>query len=91
MGSIGSRKLARVVEHVKQVLAIESLVAAQGLDFRLPLEPGVGVLAAHRTVREQVPTLTEDRPLHLDITSMARLIDQGALVTAAATAAGPLR
>jgi histidine ammonia-lyase len=90
MGATSALRLLSVLDRAATVLAIEALCAAQGLDFRLPLKPGVGVLAAHHTVREQVPTLTEDRPLHLDITAMSRLIDDGALVAAAATAAGPL-
>jgi histidine ammonia-lyase len=86
MGSIGARKLQEVVRHVRDVLAIEAMVAAQGLDLRLPLAPGVGVRAAHAAVRAHVPTLSEDRPLHLDMATCARLIDDGTLAGAARAA-----
>jgi histidine ammonia-lyase len=86
MGSIGARKLHEVVRHVRDVLAIEAMVAAQGLDLRLPLAPGVGVRAAHAAVRAHVPTLTEDRPLHVDMATCARLIDDGTLAGAARAA-----
>jgi histidine ammonia-lyase len=90
MGSISARKLTEVVRHVRDVLAIEAMVSAQGLDLRLPLLPGTGVRAAHAAVRAHVPTLTEDRPLHLDMTACARLIDDGSLASAAAKSVGGL-
>lgn len=90
MGSISARKCAVVAEHVRTVLAIEALVAAQGLDLRRPHEPGVGVRAAHRALRERVPTLVEDRVLHPDILAVCDLVDRGALREAAEAACGPL-
>jgi histidine ammonia-lyase len=91
MGSISSRKLAQVVEHVRAVLGIESMVAAQGLDLRRPLTPGKGVAAAHRAVREHVTTLEGDRPLYLDIEQCTRLLREGALRAAVEEVTGPLR
>ncbi len=90
MGSISARKAARVVEHVRQGLAIEILVAAQGLDLRLPLAPGRGVLAAHRAVRERVPTLERDRPLHEDMAAVAAMITDDTLLTRVAGETGSL-
>jgi len=90
MGSISARKCAQVAEHTRTVLAIEALVAAQGLDLRLPLAPGVGVQAAHRALRERVPTLVEDRTLAPDIAVACAVLDEGALVRAAEATVGPL-
>jgi histidine ammonia-lyase len=90
MGSISARKCAQIAEHVRTVLAIEALVAAQGLDLRLPLLPGIGVQAAHAAMREHVPTLTEDRVLAHDIRVACRLIDDGVLAAAAERACGAL-
>lgn len=90
MGSISARKAARVVEHVRQVLAIEILVASQGLDLRLPLKPGRGVLAAHRAVRSRVPTLESDRPLYPDIATVAEMISRGTILDAVQSVIGPL-
>jgi histidine ammonia-lyase len=91
MGSISARKALQVAEHVRRVLAIEALVAAQGIDLRAPHAPGRGVRAAHETLREHVTTLTEDRPLHVDIDAVTELLVEGALVTAAGAAVGELR
>jgi histidine ammonia-lyase len=80
MGMTSALKARTVVDHVRIVLAIELLCAAQALDFRRPLRSGVGVEAAHATLRQQVPMLGEDRELHLDITAARRLIDDGSLL-----------
>jgi histidine ammonia-lyase len=88
MGSISARKAAQVAEHVRRVLAIEALVAGQGLDLRAPLKAGIGVRAAHAALREAVPTLTEDRPLYVDIDAVTELLAEGALVAAAKRAVG---
>ena len=90
MGSISARKCAQIAEHVRIVLAIEALVAAQGLDLRLPLTPGAGVRAAHRALRAVIPTLVEDRVLHRDIEAACALVDEGTLRAAAEAAVGGL-
>jgi len=56
-------------------------VAAQALDLRLPLQPGVGVQAAYRVIRSRVPHMSEDRELHRDIAAVREMlpeIDQAA-------------
>ncbi|MBX3273309.1 MAG: histidine ammonia-lyase [Sandaracinaceae bacterium] len=90
MGSIGARKARQVATHVRRVLAIEALVAAQGLDLRAPLRAGVGVRAAQRALRASIPTLTEDRPLYRDIELATQMLTEGALVEAAEAATVPL-
>jgi histidine ammonia-lyase len=90
MGSISARKFAKVVSHVRSVLAIEALVAAQGLDLRAPLRPAKGVAAAHAAVRRAVPTLTEDRPLYRDMEKVERILEDGTLRAAVEEAVGAL-
>lgn len=79
MGMTGALKLKRVVENVEHILAIEMLVAAQGLDYRAPLRPSAGVEAAHTTVRSLVPHLEEDRTPAPDIAAIAEAIREGRL------------
>jgi histidine ammonia-lyase len=83
MGSISARKLATVVSHVRTVLAIEALVAAQGIDLRAPLKPGHGVARAHARLRMHVKTLVQDRPLYTDIHTAIDVLKRGELVDAA--------
>ena len=91
MGSISARKCAQVVEHVRTVLAIEALVAAQGLDLRAPLKPASGVAAAKAALREVVPPLNGDRTLHPDIQAALQLLADGTLRQATTATTGPLR
>jgi len=82
MGMTAALKARQVVDLVKHVLAIELLVAAQALDFRLPTRPGVGAFAAHQLIRSKVPHLDQDRELHRDVTAVRALIDSGELIAA---------
>lgn len=91
MGSISSRNLAQVVEHVRTVLAIEAMVAGQGLELRKPLAPGVGVRAAFAALRSRIAPLTGDRALHVDIAQARELLADGSLRVAVEQATGPLR
>jgi histidine ammonia-lyase len=70
-------KLRRIVRNVRNVLAIELLCAAQGVDYRAPLKPGRGVAAAHKIVRSLVKPLKTDRVLSLDIATIASAIEDG--------------
>jgi len=91
MGSISSRKFAQVVEHVRYVLAIEAMVASQGLDLRSPLAPARGVSAAREAVRSLVPTLDGDRELHTDIEACVKLLRDGTLLSAVEAEVGELQ
>jgi histidine ammonia-lyase len=78
MGATSAHKLLRVIEQARQVVAIELMCAAQMLEFRKPLKPGLGVLAAYEIVRTHVPKLEGDRPLAPDINTLAQVIYNGA-------------
>jgi histidine ammonia-lyase len=77
MGMTAATKLRRVVENVEHVLAIELLCAAEGLEHRLPLKPGRGVMRAYEVVRSHVAPLAGDRPLSADIERLASAIRRG--------------
>jgi histidine ammonia-lyase len=81
MGPIAARHAAAVVTNVEQVLALEALAAAQGLDFRMNtgLRPGLGVAAAHAQIRERVSHLDADRDPQPDIAAAVELVRDGTL------------
>ncbi|MCH8550127.1 MAG: aromatic amino acid lyase, partial [Balneolaceae bacterium] len=58
--SISALNLLKVYENVEHVLGIELFTAAQALDFRKPLKPGLGVRRAHEVIRSGIPHATED-------------------------------
>jgi len=74
MGATSALHLAASVDRAGTVLAIETLCAAQGLDYREPLRPGAGVARAHRLIRSRVTHVTEDRPPSTDIAAVAELL-----------------
>jgi histidine ammonia-lyase len=83
MGATAALKLARIHDHVRTVLAIELLCAANGIDLRRPLRTTGPLEAVHAVIRAAVSAMTTDRPLAPDITAMRALIDDGSLVDAA--------
>ncbi|HEX6599325.1 MAG TPA: histidine ammonia-lyase [Gemmatimonadaceae bacterium] len=70
-------KLRRVVNNVRNVLAIELMCAAQGLDYRAPLRPGKGAARGQALVRKVIPRLEQDRVLAPDIAALADAIEHG--------------
>jgi histidine ammonia-lyase len=71
MAPIAVRKCRRVLDHVRAVVGLELLCAAQGLDFLRPLRPGAGVRAAHARLRREIPHLTRDRFLRPELERVA--------------------
>ncbi|WP_163781586.1 histidine ammonia-lyase [Myxococcus vastator] len=86
MGMTAALKGRQVSDFARSCLAIEILVAAQALDFRLPLKPGKGALAAYELVRSKVPHMDKDRELHRDIEAVTQLVDSGELLAAVRSA-----
>ncbi|MEO8626167.1 MAG: aromatic amino acid lyase, partial [Candidatus Limnocylindrales bacterium] len=78
---VAARQARDVVRNASSVVALELLCAAQGLDFRCAggLTPGVGVVAAHRLVREQVAHLETDRDPQPDIAAAQGLVSAGSV------------
>jgi len=77
MGMTAATKLRRIVENAEYAIAIELLASAEGLEYRAPLLPGIGVRRAYEVVRRHVPRLTEDRALSGDIERIAQAIRDG--------------
>jgi histidine ammonia-lyase len=77
MGMTGALKLRQIVENVEQVVAIELMCAAQGVECRLPLKPGIEVGRAHEAVRRVVAPLHRDRVLAGDIEKLAAAVRGG--------------
>jgi histidine ammonia-lyase len=85
MGATSALHLRDAVDRAEQVLAIEALCAAQGLDFRAPLRPGSGVAAAHALLRTRVAHVGADRSPAPDITAARELIHSGDILANGAT------
>ncbi len=80
MGTIAARKAVQILDNAQHVLAIEALCAAQALDFRLPLQAGIGTRKAHDCVRGKVPHVENDRAIQPDILAALDLVKSGQLL-----------
>jgi len=83
MGATSALKLAMIHDHVRNVLAIELLCAAQGIDLRRPLTTTRPLESVHAAIRARVPAMMIDRPIAPDIVAIRAMIDDGSLVAAA--------
>jgi len=78
MGATSAHKVLGILEQAQQVIAIELMCAAQMLEFRKPLKPGMGVQQAFELVRSYVAKLEHDRVLAPDIALLAKAVKGGA-------------
>ncbi len=81
MGTTAARHAVDITVNVQNVLAIEMLVAAQGIDF-CEQNSGRGSSAAHSCIRKHVKHLDEDRILYKEIDTVKRLVATGQIVEA---------
>ena len=91
LGWSAGRKLRQVLENLRTILAIEALCAAQGLELRSPLPPGPATKTVLQRIRQEIPSLENDRFLTPDLKNAGELVATGNLVKAAELSAGPLR
>ena len=67
MGMTSARKLKKIVQNTKAVLATELVAAAQAIDLRKATPLGQGTKKSYNAIREVVPKLTSDRMISEDI------------------------
>jgi len=90
MGSISALKLYQVFQNVEMVLAVELFTAAQALDYRYPLRPGVGIDEGHRFLRGIVPHRERDYYYKDDINHCWKLVRSGDLLASVEASIGEL-
>ena len=76
MGSNSATKLARVVDNVETVLAIELFNAAQALEFRRPALSSPKIEQIFHDFRQVVPFIENDTYMHPLSRAAARFIKQ---------------
>jgi histidine ammonia-lyase len=77
MGMTAATKLRSIVDNAELITAIELITAAEGLEYRAPLQPGRGVKQAYELVRRHVTRLTNDRAMSGEIQIIAEAIRDG--------------
>ena len=88
MGTIAARQSAEIGRNVRRVLAMEMMVACQGIDMRGNKGLGKGTQAAYELVRKGCPRLEEDREMYEDINYCEKIIEDGSLIKAVEAAMG---
>jgi len=91
MGASAARKAAQVVENLEQLVAIETLCAAQALEFHTGERVGRGTAAAYRAVRDVIPALVDDRVLAPDLAAAASLVRGGGVLDGVESEIGALQ
>ena len=79
MGTISARNAWKILKNVENVLTIEMICAAQGIDF-LEYSPGAGTRIAHKAIRKHIRHLDDDRILYKDIEKASNLLASGEVV-----------
>jgi histidine ammonia-lyase len=90
MGAIAARKCRDIVANAEEVIAIELLCAAQGIDLFTNVKAGDGTLAAYEVIRSKVGYMKEDRLLSVDIARVKKLLRDGSIVKAVEDKVGKL-
>ena len=68
------RKLRRVVDNLRRILAVEYVVAARAVELRGPLEPAAGTGTALAALRTVVPGPGADRELAPELADAEELL-----------------
>ncbi len=74
MAAHAARRLYKMNENLSNILGIELLCAAQGVEFRAPLKTSPNLQNVIAKVRETIPSLVEDRFLADEIAEAAQMV-----------------
>ncbi len=84
MAAHGAVRLGKMVQNLNVILGVEAICAAQGVDFRAPLQTSTPLRAVVARLRIEVATMGDDRYMAPDLAAAANLIATGALAQASA-------
>ena len=82
MACHAARRLGEMNHNLAHILAIELMIAVQGVEFRAPIETSPRLQRVMREIRGRVPRLENDRYLADDIAAIRQLIDQRRITAA---------
>jgi histidine ammonia-lyase len=76
MATFAARRLTAMNANSRNILAIELLAAAEGIEFHRPLTSSAALEAAHATIRSHVPRFETDRYFAPAIADAASIVAQ---------------
>jgi histidine ammonia-lyase len=77
MATFAARRLHTMLDNAQNIVAIELLAAAQGVEFHHPQKSSSAIEEIMVALREVSPAYTEDRSISADIARVAALIEGG--------------
>ena len=77
MATFAARRLHTMIDNVADIIAIELLAAAQGVEFHRPKKSSPVIEEVIAELREVSPTYEEDRSLSSDIRRVAAIVNEG--------------
>ncbi len=80
MGSISMRKFNAILDNLENILAIEMILATQGLDLRRPLKSSPVIEGCHDFIRDYIQITQEDRVFSEDIEKGRKIVSGGKLI-----------
>jgi histidine ammonia-lyase len=83
MAAHGSRRLIDMSANLAQLIGIELLVAAQGIELRRPLRTSAPLESVLKRLRHDIPALGPDRYMAVDLMRAAELVRSQELLVAA--------
>ena len=89
MAAHAAVRLQRMTRNLAQILGIELLVAAQGIELRAPLQTSPALATVIADLRRQVPSLGPDRYMADDLARAAEFVHSGHLAAAIPTGDRP--
>ncbi len=91
MATFASRRLHTMIDNVADIIAIELLAAAQGIEFHRPKKSSLVIEEVIEELRELSPSYEHDRSLSSDIRRVAAMVDHGTYCRHAASVLPSLR
>jgi len=79
MATFAARRLQAMISNTANILGIELLASAQGIEFLRPLQSSGALEQAHALLRQQIPAMAQDRYLAPDIEHATTLVRNGSL------------
>ena len=79
MATFAARRLQAMIANTSNILGIELLAAAQGIEFLRPLRSSVALEQVHALLRAKVATITHDRYLAPEMARATALVRDGSL------------
>ncbi|MEZ5872479.1 MAG: histidine ammonia-lyase [Nitratireductor sp.] len=77
MAAHGARRLKRMNDNLSVILGVELMCAAQGIEFRAPLETSPVLQQVMKTLRGKIASVKQDRFMAIDMTLAAAMVANG--------------